>query len=86
MTDSMIAAGVWVIVSAIIAFLPWQIHWRAASFLLLPTIVFIIPWLFYENGPVIGGLFLIGFCSILRWPLYYFGKFLIRKSKELIGR
>jgi hypothetical protein len=27
----------------------------------------------------------LGFCSILRWPLLYLSKFVIRKSKAILG-
>lgn len=85
MTGSVISAAIWVVVASIIALLPWKIHWRAAVFLLIPTIIVIIPWLFIQNGVLIGLLFLAGFCSILRWPLYYLTKNTIRKTKAILG-
>ncbi len=86
MTGSVISAAVWIVVASIIALLPWKIHWRAAVFLLIPTIVVIIPWLFIQNGVVVGTAFAVGFCSILRWPLYYLTKNTIRKAKVILGR
>ena len=86
MTTLVIHAGFWIVAASIIAFLPQTFHKPAALYLLIPTAVVLLPWIYVTNGPLVGTLFLIGFCSILRWPVYFLGRFVIRKTKGIFDR
>lgn len=86
MTVPVILAGLWIIAASIIAFLPRRFHKPGALYLLIPTALVLLPWLYASNGPLVGTLFLTGFGSILRWPVYFLGKFVSRKTRGLLGR
>ncbi len=86
MTAPVILAGLWIIAASIIAFLPQKFHKPSALYFLIPTVLALLPWLYATNGPLVGTLFLIGFGSILRWPVYFLGKFVIRRTRGIFGR
>jgi hypothetical protein len=54
-------------------------HGVFAVFLFIPSAFVIIPWLGYEHGFWIVVIALVGAGSMLRWPLYYLGKYLMSK-------
>ncbi len=85
MTTPVILAGLWIIAASIIAFLPQKYHKSAALYLLIPTVIVLLPWIYAAEGPLVGTLFLIGFGSILRWPVYFLGKFVIRRTMGMLG-
>lgn len=85
MTAPVILAGLWIIAASIIAFLPQTFHKPAALYLLIPTVIVLLPWIYAAEGPLVGTLFLIGFGSILRWPVYFLGKFVIRRTMGMLG-
>lgn len=86
MMTPMILALLWIIVASVIALLPWKIHKPCAVFFLIPTALLLIPLVYATDGPLVGTLFLLGVMSILRWPVYFLGKFLSEKTRELLGR
>ncbi len=86
MTTPVILAGFWIVAASIIAFLPQTFHKPFALYLLIPTVIVLLPWIYAAEGPLVGTLFLIGFCSILRWPVYFLGKFVIRRTMGIFDR
>lgn len=86
MTTPVILAGLWIIAASIIAFLPRKYHKTSALYFLIPTALVLLPWICAANGFLVGALFLAGFGSILRWPVYFLGTFVIRRTKGLFDR
>ena len=80
MNLSLIAALLWIILASVIAMFPARDnHWRAAYWLIAIGIP-ILGWVTYEAGPVAGLLVMAGAASILRWPLIYLWRWLVRKG------
>ncbi|WP_368344153.1 DUF2484 family protein [Pelagovum sp. HNIBRBA483] len=71
MTLSLVFAFLWLIVANLLGMLPSKDnHWRRAYFLIgfgIPLLGVVV----YENGIVIGLVFLVAGASILRWPVIY---------------
>lgn len=72
---SILLAGLWVVVATVIALMPRRVHWPGAVVLIV-TGVPLLGYLTYENGPLAGLLGLAAGASVLRWPLFYLGKWL----------
>ena len=86
MMAPVILALLWIIVASIIALLPWKIHKPCAMFFLIPTALALVPLVYATDGPLVGTLFLIGAGSILRWPVYFLGRFVVSKTRSILGR
>ena len=86
MTTPVILVGLWIIAASIIGFLPQKYNKTGALYFLIPTALVLLPWIYVSNGLLVGALFLMGFGSILRWPLYFLGKFVIRRTMGLFDR
>jgi hypothetical protein len=73
---SLTLALIWLIVANLIAMLPTRDHhWRAA-YLLMATGLPLVVWVFETHGVTWAVAFLIAAGSILRWPLYFLGRWL----------
>ncbi|KAF0675458.1 DUF2484 family protein [Profundibacterium mesophilum] len=71
MTPSLIAACVWMITANVAALMPSRHgHWPAAIALMTVGLP-LLGWTVLQNGPWIGLLVLGCGASLLRWPLYY---------------
>lgn len=82
MTASLVAGLLWLVAANVIAMFPSRDHhWRNA-YLLIGLAVPVLGWITYQNGPLLGLLFLAGGASVLRWPVW----FLVRWAKSLIRR
>lgn len=78
MSLSLIFGCLWLIAANLLAMLPSRDHhWRNA-YLLITVGVPILGWITYQNGPLLGLLFLAGGASVLRWPVYFVGKWINR--------
>jgi hypothetical protein len=75
---SVLLAGLWVLAATAIALMPQRTHWPGAVALIL-TGVPILGYLTWQNGPLAGLIGLAAGASVLRWPLFYLGKWLRRK-------
>jgi hypothetical protein len=75
---SVLLAGLWVLAATAIALMPQRTHWPGAVGLIL-TGVPILGYLTWQNGPLAGLVGLAAGASVLRWPLFYLGKWLRRK-------
>jgi hypothetical protein len=75
---SLFLAGVWVLAATAIALMPQRTHWPGAV-LLVVTGVPLLGYLTWQNGPLAGLIGLAAGASVLRWPLFYLGKWLRRK-------
>lgn len=76
MSLSLIAGFLWLIAANVIAMFPsTDHHWRNA-YRLIGAGVPILGGITYENGPLLGLLFLAGGASLLRWPVWYVWKWI----------
>ena len=75
---SILLAGLWVVAATAIALMPQRTHWPGAVALIV-TGVPLLGYLTYENGPLAGLIGLAAGASVLRWPLFYLGKWLRQK-------
>ncbi len=74
MTYSVITGLLWLIAANLIAMVPSRDHhWRNA-YILITLGIPLLGWITYQNGPILGLLFLAGGASILRWPVFYLWK------------
>lgn len=82
MSLSLIAGLLWLIAANVIAMFPSRDHhWRNA-YILITVGIPLLGWITWQNGPLLGLLFLGGGASVLRWPVY----FLARRAKALVRR
>ncbi len=78
MTTAAIAALVWLVAANLIGMLPSKdYHWKNA-YRLIAVGLPILGWLVYSNGFWWGLAFLLAAGSVLRWPLIYLWRWLIR--------
>ena len=69
MNLSLIFAGLWVVLAAVLAAIPSRDnHWRRAWFL-VATGLPILAWVLWQNGPWWGLAVALAEASILRWPI-----------------
>ena len=78
MSFSLILALVWLIAANVIGMVPSKHkHWPQAYAMIVLGLPLLV-WVVRENGYLTGGLVLVAACSILRWPLVYFLRWLRR--------
>jgi hypothetical protein len=82
----MVLAVLWVVVASVIALMPVRLHKPSAIWFLIPTALTLLPWLYVTSGWVAALLFLLGACSILRWPVYFLSRFIGQKTRGVLGR
>lgn len=73
MSLSMLLAAVWVVASAIVAFLPMRAQFPPGIILLIIAPI-LIGFLGYEHGVLWVVIGLVGFVSMFRRPLIYFAR------------
>jgi uncharacterized membrane protein len=82
MTYSLMLGFLWLFAANLIAMLPSRDHhWRNA-YLLITLGIPLLGWITFQNGPILGLLFLAGGASVLRWPVY----FVARWAKSVVRR
>jgi hypothetical protein len=73
-------ACVWAIVANLIAMLPSKDHhWRAA-YALIAVGIPLVGWVTWTEGPWIGLIVLAAGCSVLRWPVWYLWRWIMRRD------
>ncbi len=76
MNLSLILALLWLVAANVIAMFPSRRnHWPAA-YGLIAVGVPLLGFVTYENGPLFGILALAAGASLLRWPVFYFWRWL----------
>jgi hypothetical protein len=74
MSYSLIAGCLWLIAANLIAMFPSRdCHWTNA-YILIALGVPILAWTFWTNGALVAFAFLLGGMSVLRWPVYFLGR------------
>ena len=78
MSLSLILASLWALSANIIAMTPSRdYNWRNA-YILITIGIPILGFVTLQHGPWVGLLVLAGGCSVLRWPVIYFMRWLRR--------
>ncbi|MDT0682815.1 DUF2484 family protein [Roseicyclus sp. F158] len=71
---ALLAGFLWMLASQVAGMLPSRRrHWPAAL-ILVATGIPLLGWITLETGPLFGLLFLLAGISVLRWPLYFAGR------------
>lgn len=70
MSWALVSGAIWVIAATLVALLPMRRQY-VPGVMLLVMAPFLIGWLWFEYGWVVGGLALAGFLSMFRNPLRY---------------
>lgn len=85
MSLSLILACLWAVIANLIAMLPSKRnHWPAA-YALIALGVPLLGFVTYQHGPWAGLLALAAGVSILRWPVFYLGRWLRRRLARQDG-
>lgn len=71
---------IWVVVASGIAMSSGRWHWPAAYGLIAVGIP-LLGYVTYQNGPLIGLFVLAGGVSMLRWPVRFFGRWVLRQVR-----
>ena len=79
MSISLILACLWAVIANVLAMTPSKDHhWRNA-YILIALGVPLVGYVTAQHGQWVGLLVLAGGCSILRWPIIYFGRWVRRR-------
>lgn len=71
-------ACVWALIAAAVALGPRRWHWPAAYALIVCGIP-LVGYVTLQNGPVAGMVVLAGGVSMLRWPMRFLGRWVMRQ-------
>ena len=78
MSASLILAALWAVIANVLAMTPSKDHhWRNA-YILIAVGIPILGYVVIQHGPWLGLLVLAAGCSVLRWPVIYFARWLRR--------
>ncbi|MCL4188281.1 MAG: DUF2484 family protein [Rhodobacteraceae bacterium] len=81
MSASLAAACLWVVVATLLALLPSRRnHWPAAWFLIAAGIP-ILGYVTWQHGPLAGLVVMAAGASMLRWPVWYLWRWMVRKLR-----
>lgn len=81
MSLSLILGLLWLIAANVIAMFPSRDHHWTNAYRLIAVGLPILGWITWENGVLLGLVFLAAGASVLRWPVI----FLWRWLKRLLG-
>jgi hypothetical protein len=82
MSLSLTLACLWAFIANVLAMTPSRdYHWRNA-YILVAVGIPILGYVVVQHGPWIGLLILVAACSVLRWPVIYFGRWLCRDNSK----
>lgn len=77
-STSLLLACLWAVVANVLAMTPSKDkHWRNA-YILITVGIPIVGYVVMQHGPWVGLFVLAAGCSVLRWPVIYFGRWLRR--------
>jgi hypothetical protein len=80
--NALVAVCLWVVAAKVIAIFPSRDHhWRSA-YVLIAVGVPILVWTVWQQGAVAGVLALAAGAWVLRWPVRYLARWLVR----VVGR
>lgn len=85
MSLSLTLACLWAVIANVLAMMPSKDqHWRNA-YILIGIGIPLVGCVTVQHGPWIGLLVLAAGCSILRWPVIYFGRWLRKSAGQFRG-
>lgn len=70
---------VWLIAANVLAILPSRDNHWARAYGLIALGVPLLGYIIYENGILLGLLFVVAAASVLRWPVVYLGRWVRSK-------
>lgn len=80
MSLSLVLVCLWFVVANVIAMTPSRDHhWRNA-YMLIAVGIPLLGFVTVQHGPWVGLLVLAAGCSILRWPVIYFSRWLRNRA------
>lgn len=86
MTPSLIAALLWLVLANVLALIPSKdSHWTRA-YILIALGIPLLGWVTAQNGPWVGLICLGAGMSVLRWPVYFLGRWLRRRLPGLVEK
>ncbi len=80
MSYSIIAALLWMVVTNLRGMFPSKDHHWKFAYVMIGIGVPILLWVFYENGPWIALVLLLGAMWVMRWPVIYLGRWLRKQA------
>ena len=83
--SAIVFAAAWIVMGTVVALAPRAFH-PPGALLLLVLLVPLLPYLWLGGHPVLAIGFCAGVASILRWPLYYIGRAVLRRIGFIIPR
>jgi hypothetical protein len=85
MSTALILACLWGVAANVIAMTPSRDnHWRNA-YILIALGIPIVGAVTAAHGPWIGLLVMLGGCLVLRWPVIYLGRWVLRRVRPAKG-
>lgn len=79
MSPPLIALFLWFVLAHVLALLPSRDnHWTRA-YVLIALGVPLLGWITASHGPVVGLIAFAGGASVLRWPLIFLGRWVMRR-------
>jgi hypothetical protein len=82
MSAALVAACLWFVLAHLLALVPSRDdHWTRA-YVLVALGIPLLGWVTANEGPVVGLLVLAAGASVLRWPVYYLGRWARRRFVE----
>jgi hypothetical protein len=70
---------VWLVVANVLALIPSRDNHWSRAYALIAVGVPLVGWVTWVNGPVAGVLALAAGASVLRWPVYFLGRWMRRQ-------
>jgi hypothetical protein len=70
---------VWLVTANVLAIIPSRDNHWARAYALIAVGVPLVGWVTWVNGPVVGVLAVVAGASILRWPVYFLGRWMRRQ-------
>lgn len=82
MKTAVILLALWIVAATIIGLLPRRFH-KPGAIPLMILLIPLVPLVWIKVNPFIAVMFLLGVASILRWPLYFFGRWCNRQAARV---
>ncbi|MCX7300551.1 MAG: DUF2484 family protein [Rhodobacterales bacterium] len=79
MSLPLVLVCVWLVTANVLAIIPSRDNHWARAYALIAVGVPLVGWVTWVNGPVVGVLALVAGASILRWPVYFLGRWMRRQ-------
>ena len=78
LNSAIVFAAIWIGLGTVVALCPRAYH-PPGALMLLVLLVPLLPYLWLAGHPLLAVGFVAGVASILRWPLYYIGRAILRR-------